>query len=235
MEVRDGYAPLARLVAARSDAPRSLILGIAGGVAVGKSTAAAAVRELLAPRHVEVVATDGFLLPNAVLQTMGILHRKGFPESYDAPAVEQFLDAMRGGNTDVTVPVYSHVTYDVVAGERLPVAHPDVLILEGVNALQFADRLDIGVYLQAPEGAMEAWYLARFLELCETPPPRSFYEGFADLDVDARRALAGDVWRSVNLANLHECIQPTRRRAQIIVEKRADHSVARTDVIGLVS
>lgn len=234
MEVRDGYAPLARLVAARSDTPRPLILGIAGGVAVGKSTAAAAVRELLAPRHVEVVATDGFLLPNAVLEARGILHRKGYPESYDAPAVEQFLDDMRRGNPEITVPVYSHVTYDVLAGERLPVPNPDVLVLEGVNVLQFADRLDIGVYLQAPEAAMEAWYEARFLELCETPPPGSFYEGFAGLDLDARRALAGDVWRSVNLANLRECIQPTRRRAQIVVEKRADHSVARTDVIGLV-
>jgi type I pantothenate kinase len=234
MEVRDGYAPLARLVAARSDTPRPLILGIAGGVAVGKSTAAAAVRELLAPRHVEVVATDGFLLPNAVLEARGILHRKGFPESYDAPAVEQFLDDMRRANAEVTVPVYSHVTYDVLAGERLPVAKPDVLVLEGVNVLQFADRLDIGVYLEAPEAAMEAWYVARFLELCENPPPGSFYEGFAGLDVGARRALAGDVWRSVNLANLRESIQPTRRRAQIIVGKRADHSVARMDVIGLV-
>ena len=151
--------------------PRPLILGIAGGVAVGKSTAAAAVRELLAPRHVEVVATDGFLLPNAVLEARGIVHRKGYPESYDAPAVEQFLDDIRVGSAEVTVPVYSHVSYDIVVGERLPVAHPDVLVLEGVNVLQFADRLDIGVYLQAPEAAMEAWYSARFLELCEAPPP----------------------------------------------------------------
>jgi type I pantothenate kinase len=211
-----------------------LILGIAGGVAVGKSTTAAAVRELLAPGTVEVVATDGFLLPNAVLESAGILHRKGFPESYDAPAVEQFLDSMRRGSADVTVPVYSHVTYDVVAEERHPVGQPDVLVLEGVNALQFADHLDIAVYLQAPEDAMEAWYVARFLELCDNPPPDSFYAGFADFDIDARRALARDVWRSVNLVNLRECIAPTRRRAQIIIEKRADHSVGRTDVITLV-
>ncbi len=234
MEVRDGYAPLARLVAARLDARRPLIVGIAGGVAVGKSTAAAAVRELLAPREVGVVATDGFLLPNAELESRGIMHRKGFPESYDAPAVEQFLDALREGGCEVTVPVYSHVTYDVVAGERLPVGNPHVVVLEGVNVLQFADRLDVGVYLQAPEDAMEAWYVVRFLELCEHPPPGSFYESFTGFEVDARRALARDVWRGVNLVNLRECIQPTRRRAHIVVEKRADHAVARTDVISLV-
>lgn len=234
MEVREGYAPLARLIAARVDARRPLILGIAGGVAVGKSTAAAAVRELLDPLQVEVVATDGFLLPNVVLESAGILHRKGFPESYDAPAVEEFLGAMREGRTGVTVPVYSHVSYDVVAGERLPIGRADVLVLEGVNALQFAAHLDIGIYLQAPEDAMEAWYVARFLELCENPPPGSFYEGFAGFDVDAQRALARDVWRSVNLVNLRECIEPTRRSARIVIEKRPDHSVARTDVIGLV-
>ena len=125
------------------------------------------------------------------------------------------------------MPVYSHVTYDVVAGERRPVGHPDVLVLEGVNALQFADRLDVGVYLQAPEDAMEAWYVARFLELCEHPPPGSFYESFVGFEVDARRALARDVWRGVNLVNLRECIRPTRRRAHIVVEKRADHAVGR--------
>jgi type I pantothenate kinase len=233
MEVRDGYAPLARLVLARVDAHAPLILGLAGGVAVGKSTAAAAVQELLAPRTVEVVATDGFLLPNAVLESAGTLHRKGFPESYDAPAVERFLDDVRQRRADLTVPIYSHVTYDVVAGEHRAIGRPDVLVLEGVNALQFAPQLDIGVYLQAPEDAMEEWYVARFLELCEHPPAGSFYEGFTEFGADARRALARDVWRSVNLVNLQECIQPTRRLAQIIIEKRPDHSVSRTDVVGL--
>jgi type I pantothenate kinase len=234
MEVRDGYAPLARLVAARTGARPPLVVGIAGGVAVGKSTAAAAVEELLAGHRVEVVATDGFLLPNAVLEANGILHRKGFPESYDAPAIERFLDDLRAGSEEVTAPVYSHVTYDIVAGERLPIGRPDVLVLEGVNALQFAARLDIGVYLQAPQLAMETWYVTRFLELCETPPPGSFYEHFAGFEAEALRAVARDVWRGVNLVNLRECIQPTRQLAQIIVEKRADHSVARTDVISLV-
>ena len=123
------------------------------------------------------MATDGFLLPNAVLEARGILHRKGYPESYDAPAVEQFLDDMRAGSAEVTVPVYSHVSYDIVVGERLPVAHPDVLVLEGVNVLQFADRLDIGVYLQAPEAAMEAWYVGPVPRAVRGPATRVVLRG----------------------------------------------------------
>jgi type I pantothenate kinase len=230
MEVRDGYAPLARLLVARTGDSGTLLVGIAGGVAVGKSTAAAAVRELLAPRTVEVVATDGFLLPNAVLESRGILHRKGFPESYDVAAVEGFLDAMREGGQDVPVPVYSHVSYDIV-DERIPVRPADVVILEGVNALQFADRLDVSVYLHASETAMERWYVARFLELCATPPPGSFYEQFAAYEPDAQRSLARDVWRGVNRVNLRECILGTRARADVVVSKRDDHTVARTDLV----
>ncbi|HEY3724217.1 MAG TPA: type I pantothenate kinase [Acidimicrobiia bacterium] len=233
MEVREGYAPLARLVADRAAAARPLVVGIAGGVAVGKSTAAAAVSELFAPGQVDVVATDGFLLPNAVLVERGILHRKGFPESYDVPAVEAFLDAVHDEQTGITVPVYSHVTYDVT-GDRLPIDPPDVLVLEGVNALRFADRLDVGVYLDAPEAAMQAWYVARFLELCADPPPGSFYAQFADVDLEGRQGLAADVWRSVNLPNLREHIRPTLGRADIVVVKRADHTVGRVDVVNLV-
>ncbi len=234
MEVREGYAPLARLVADRAADTRPLVVGIAGGVAVGKSTAAAAVSELFAPGRVEVVATDGFLQPNAVLVASGILHRKGFPESYDAPAVEGFLDAVHRGHPEVTVPVYSHVTYDVLE-ERRRIAPPDVLVLEGVNALQFSDRLDVAVYLNASEDAMEDWYVARFLELCETPPPGSFYAQFDGLDPEALRALASDVWRGVNLVNLREYIRPTLRRAHIVVEKRFDHTVGRVDVTNVVA
>lgn len=233
MEVREGYAPLARLVAERASVARPLVVGIGGGVAVGKSTAAAAVSELFAPGRVEVVATDGFLLPNAVLVERGILHRKGFPEGYDVEAVEAFLDAVHRGDPEVAVPIYSHVTYDVVEARRRFIP-PDVLVLEGVNALQFSDRLDVAVYLNASEDAMEEWYVTRFLELCEAPPPGSFYAQFADLDRDGRRALARDVWRGVNLVNLRECIRPTLNRAHIVVEKRADHSVARVDVTNLV-
>ncbi len=232
MEVRAGYAPLARLVADRA-ATRPLVVGIAGGVAVGKSTAAAAVSELFAPGRVQVVATDGFLLPNTVLVERGILHRKGFPESYDVRAVEAFLDAVHDEAPGITFPVYSHVTYDVTE-ERLPIDPPDVLILEGVNALRFAGRLDVGVYLDAPEAAMQAWYVARFVELCADPPSGSFYAQFADIDLDARLRLAADVWRSVNLPNLREHIRPTSSRADIVVVKRADHTVGRVDVVNLV-
>jgi type I pantothenate kinase len=230
VEVREGYRPAARLLSARCRDDAPLLVGIAGGVAVGKSTAAAAVRELLEPSTVEVVATDGFLLPNAVLESRGILHRKGFPESYDVPAVEAFLEAVRRGDPDLSVPIYSHITYDVV--DRRPVAaRPRVLVLEGVNALQFAARLDVAVYLHATEAAMERWYVARFLELCAAPPPRSFYEQFAGYEVDARRMLARDVWRGVNRVNLRECILPTRAHAHVVVHKREDHAVARTDVV----
>ncbi len=234
MEVREGYAPLARLVADRAVASEPLVVGIGGGVAVGKSTAAAALTELLDEGRVEVVATDGFLLPNAVLEDRGILHRKGFPDSYDTPAVEAFLDAIRRGDAEVTVPVYSHVTYDVVAGERRRIVQPDVLVLEGVNALQFSDRLDVAVYLHTSEDAMEEWYVTRFLELCAAPPPGSFYAGFEGFDLAGREDLARDVWRSVNLVNLRDHVRPTLARAHVVVEKRADHSVGRIDVTNLV-
>jgi type I pantothenate kinase len=233
VEVRDGYAPLARLVAARAVERVPLIVGIGGGVAVGKSTAAAAVSELFPPGQVEVVATDGFLHPNAWLEARGLMHRKGFPESYDTDGVAAFLDAVRRGEPDLDVPVYDHVTYDVLAARRR-ISTPAVLVLEGVNALQFADRLDVSVYLHASEEAMEAWYLNRFLELCESPPPGSFYEAFAGFDEVGRRAFGHDVWTEVHLVNLRECIRPTMARALIVVEKRADHVVGRVDVVTLI-
>jgi len=235
MEVREGFAPLARLVAQRATEVAPLIVGIGGGVAVGKSTAAAAVSELFAPGRVVVVATDGFLQPNAVLEAHGILHRKGFPESYDAAGVEAFLDAIRRRAPEITVPIYSHVTYDVVFDERRAISPPDVLVLEGVNALQFRDRLDIAVYLNASEEAMEEWYVARFLELCEAPPPGSFYAQFEGLAPDELRGFAVNVWQAVNLVNLREFIRPTLGHADVIVEKRADHSVGRMDVVSRTS
>ncbi len=234
MEVRDGYAPLARLVAARAVDRVPLIVGIGGGVAVGKSTAAAAVSELFPPGHVEVVATDGFLHPNVWLDDRGIMHRKGFPESYDTDAVTAFLDAVRRCEPELEIPVYDHVTYDVLARRRR-IAAPAVLVLEGVNALQFADRLDVPVYLHATEEAMEEWYLRRFLELCEAPPPGSFYEAFGALDEAGRRSVGHDVWTGVNLVNLRECIRPTMVRAHVVVEKRADHVVGRIDVVNLTA
>jgi type I pantothenate kinase len=231
MEVREGYAPLARLVAQRATEVTPLIVGIGGGVAVGKSTAAAAVSELFEPGRVVVVATDGFLQPNAVLEAQGILHRKGFPESYDVDGVAAFLDAVRRREPDVTVPTYSHVTYDIVFEERRTIPAPDVLVLEGVNALQFRDRLDVAVYLHASEEAMQEWYVARFLELCADPPPGSFYAQFDGLGPDDLRSFAVGVWEAVNLVNLREFIRPTLGHADVIVEKRPDHSVGRIDVV----
>jgi type I pantothenate kinase len=233
MEVRDGYAPLARLVADRAVGRAPLIVGIGGGVAVGKSTAAAAVSELFPPGQVEVVATDGFLHPNAWLDAHGLMHRKGFPESYDTGAVEAFLDAVRRGEPEIEVPMYDHVTYDVLASRRR-ISTPAVLVLEGVNALQFDDRLDVPVYLHASETAMEEWYLRRFLELCESPPPGSFYEAFGGFDEPTRRTFGRDVWTGVNLVNLRECIRPTMARAHVVVEKRPDHTVNRIDVVNLI-
>jgi type I pantothenate kinase len=147
--------------------------------------------------------------------------------------VLRFLDGVRRRDPEVSAPVYSHVTYDVMPGERLPAGRPEVLVLEGVNALQFADRLDVAVYLHAAEDHMESWYVDRFVELCASPPAGSFYVQFAEMTVDEQRSVAGDVWRGVNLVNLRECIKPTRISAHVVVEKRADHSVARIDVVNV--
>jgi type I pantothenate kinase len=233
MEVREGYAPLARLVAERAAATRPLVVGIGGGVAVGKSTAAAAVSELFAPGRVEIVATDGFLLPNAVLEARELLHRKGFPESYDVAAVGVVIAAVRRRDPEVSVPIYSHVTYDVVEARRR-LAPPDVLLLEGVNALQFSDLLDVAVFMDASEEAMEDWYVRRFVELCAAAPPGSFYAQFSAFDLDRRRSMARDVWHGVNLVNLRNHIRPTMQHAHIVVKKNPDHSVARVDVTNLV-
>jgi len=235
----DGYRPLATLVARRVEervaaepgVARALVVGIGGGVAVGKSTTAAYLAELLRPVTVEIVGTDGFLLSNAVLEARGLLWRKGFPESYDDTALRGFLLAARRAGTDLAVPVYDHQTYDVVADVLRPVPPSAVIVVEGVNALRYAAHLDLGVYLHAEVQHMEAWYAARFLDLCEQPPPGSFYEHFRGLDLAGREAVARDVWRSVNLVNLREHILPTRAAAAVVVEKAADHTVTRTSVV----
>lgn len=206
-----------------------MLVGIAGGVAAGKSTAAAILAELLDGRSVAIVSTDGFLLPTAELMARNLIMRKGFPESYDVTALEVFLDAARAGATDLTVPVYSHETYDVVPGRREPVGTPDVLVIEGVNALQFAERLDLAVYVDAAEADMEAWYMTRFLEVCAAPPPGSFYAQFRGFSSDELHLFGREVWRTINLVNLRECIAPTRASAHVVVTKRRDHSVACVD------
>ena len=201
-------------------------MAIAGAVAVGKSTLAAALARELAPLRVEVVATDGFLLPNAELAARGLLARKGFPASYDANAIAAFVADLRAGRP-ASVPVYSHATYDRVPGAATTIAGADVVVVEGVNALQpeLAAAADLGIYLDAPEPLVRSWYVDRFLEqiVAAEADETSFYRGFTGLDADGRRALAEQVWEGVNLVNLVEHIAPTRERAHLVLVKDEGH------------
>jgi type I pantothenate kinase len=211
----------------------TVLVAIAGAVSAGKSTFAEEIATVVM-RHgatTEVVSTDGFLLPDATLLERGLMARKGFPESYDTPALRRLADGVRGGATGLTVPVYSHVTYDVVPGAAHPLPPSDVVLVEGVNALgALAGRIDLGVYLHAEERHLEQWYVDRFVALCEEArdDPESFYRRFADLDATAVRGLAQSTWDHVNLPNLREHIEPTRALADIVVVKGPGHVI--TDV-----
>ena len=208
-----------------------VLVGIAGGVAVGQTTLARAVRDDLADRSVDVVATDGFLLPNAELGARGLLARKGFPESYDVAAFRAFLAGARAGRLPLRVPCYSHVTYDVHGSRE--VGCVDVLIVEGVNALSAgADLLDVGVYLDADEADLEAWYQRRFLELtaAAADDPSSFYRVFVGLDGARVAGVADDVWRTVNRPNLRDHIAPSAATARLVIRKGADHAVRAVEV-----
>jgi type I pantothenate kinase len=197
-------------------------------VAVGKSTFAASLASALAPLAVEVVATDGFLRPNAELSAEGLLGQKGFPRTYDEAAMVRFLDDVRAGRRG-EVPVYSHVTYDRVPGESRVVdgAAVDVVVLEGVNALQpaVAAALDLRVYLDAAEPLIRSWYVERFLGLIEAAETEeaSFYRGFVALDPAGRRSMAEAVWTGVNLVNLTDHIEATRAAADVVVTKVEGH------------
>jgi type I pantothenate kinase len=222
------------------------VIGIAGSVAVGKSTFARILQALLArwPDHpqVDLVTTDGFLHPNRVLEERGIMHRKGFPESYDTRRLLEFLREVKSGSARVTAPVYSHVVYDIVEGEQIEVRQPDILIIEGLNVLQVgapiaaetnefvSDYFDFSIYIDADEAHIEAWYVERFLTLCDTvfQEPGSFFRHYAHLSRDEAIDTAQGIWRSINGKNLVENIQPTRTRASLLVRKGADHRV--TDV-----
>jgi type I pantothenate kinase len=228
------------------DAKVPFIIGIGGSVAVGKSTTARVLRELLkrwpqAP-EVELVTTDGFLFPNAVLKAEGLMERKGFPESYDVAALLSFLNDIKGGKPRVTAPVYSHLTYDIVPGETITVDRPDILILEGLNVLQandlpkdgkavpfVSDFFDFSVYIDADEEALRSWYVERFMDLKDTRfrDPRSYFHNFAELSDEEAKAVAKGLWARINLVNLHENILPTRPRADLILSKDADHRVKR--------
>lgn len=220
------------------------VIGVAGSVAVGKSTTARLLRELMArwpetPR-VQLVTTDGFLYPNAVLESRGIMQRKGFPESYDRRALLRFVADVKAGHERVEAPVYSHLTYDILEDERVVVEQPDVLIVEGLNVLQPArprrdgrlgmavsDFFDFSVYVDARMEDVQRWYVDRFLTLRQTAfsDPRSYFRRYADLTDEQARETALGIWRSINGPNLRENVVPTRGRADLVLRKDGQHRV----------
>ena len=220
------------------------IIGIAGSVAVGKSTTARVLKELLArwpsSPKVELITTDGFLLPNAELRKRGLMERKGFPESYDVGAILRFLTAVKAGEPDVAAPLYSHLVYDVLEDAEQHVNRPDILIFEGINVLQVRDMpadgrtipfvsdfFDFSIYIDADEDDIHAWYVDRFMRLRDTAfqNPDSFFHRYSQLSEQAARAIAEGLWTNINLKNLRENIQPTRPRADLILRKGSDHLV----------
>ncbi len=260
-EVVDIYLPLSQLLNFYVEASQGLhgetenflgkgegkvpfIVGLAGSVAAGKSTTARVLQALLArwsshPR-VELVPTDGFLFPNAVLEERGIMARKGFPESFDLPKLLKFLGDVKSGRGSVQVPVYSHLVYDVLSDKTLDIDQPDVVIVEGLNVLQPAslpkggeavpfvsDFLDFSIYLDAAEDLVEAWYVERFLRLRQTAfrDPASYFHRYSKLSETQARETGLSIWREINLINLKENILPTRKRADLILHKGADHAV----------
>lgn len=225
------------------------IIGVAGSVAAGKSTLARVLQALLArwpntPR-VQLVTTDGFLFSNAVLEREGLMAKKGFPESYDGAALLRFLSDVKAGRRAVAAPVYSHLTYDIVPGESVVVDRPDILIVEGLNVLApsrqvrdgrpsafVSDFFDFSLYLDAADDDLERWYVARFRRLRETSfrDPRSYFGKFADLDDAAAGEKARQIWRDINLANLHDNVLPTRQRANLILTKGASHHIEEVEL-----
>jgi type I pantothenate kinase len=222
------------------------IMGIGGSVAVGKSTTARVLRELLArwPHHpkVDLVTTDGFLYPNRVLKARGLMHRKGFPESYDVKRLLQFVADVKSGVAEVSAPVYSHLHYDIVPGGAQIVRQPDIMILEGLNVLQtsavpnrtkpplfVSDFFDFAIYVDAKPSHIQSWYVERFLMLCRTAfrDPESYFHRYASLSEDEARVTAEQIWRDINEINLKENILPTRSRADLILAKDAEHAVRR--------
>ena len=220
------------------------IIGIAGSVAVGKSTTARVLKELLqrwpSSPKVDLVTTDGFLLPNDVLRRENLMERKGFPESYDVGALLRFLSAIKSGERDVKAPIYSHLTYDVLPGEYVTIDRPDILVFEGINVLQtrelpkdgkfvpfISDFFDFSIYIDAPEDLIHQWYIDRFMRLRETAfqNPESFFHRYSQLSQDAALAIAESLWANINLKNLRENILPTRPRADLVLRKGADHLI----------
>lgn len=220
------------------------IIGVAGSVAVGKSTTARVLRALLArwPDHprVDLITTDGFLLPNDELGRLGLMNRKGFPESFDTARLLNFLASVKSGRERVEAPVYSHFHYDIVAGQKTIIERPDILIVEGLNVLQPArlprggegipfvsDFFDFSIYIDADPAIIEKWYVTRFMRLRATAfrDKAAYFHRYAHLTPEEAQARALEIWRSINLKNLEENILPTRQRANLILCKGADHHI----------
>ena len=260
-EAEEVYLPLSRLLAYYVEAIQGLhhvssrflntpgdkvpfIIGVAGSVAVGKSTTSRILRALLSrwpsSPKVDLVTTDGFLYPNRVLEERGLMQRKGFPESYDRARFVTFLGDIKSGKAKVAVPVYSHLVYDVVPGEEVIIDRPDILIVEGLNILQpgelprdgrpilFAsDFIDFSIYIDADVEDLRDWYLTRFFRLRETAfrDPTSFFRKFSEMSEEEAGAFGRMVWETINLPNLLENVLPTRGRADLILKKGKDHRV----------
>jgi len=228
----------------KGDAKMPFIIGLAGSVAVGKSTTGRVLQALLArwPSHpsVELVPTDGFLFPNAVLEERGLMTRKGFPESYDLTRLLNFLAEVKSGRERIEAPVYSHLVYDVLPDQAIVIERPDIVIVEGLNVLQPAklpkdgaaipfvsDFFDFSIYIDAADGLIEDWYVERFLRLRQTAfrDPASYFHRYATLSEEEAKAIGLSLWRTINLVNLTENILPTRQRADLILRKGKDHAV----------
>jgi type I pantothenate kinase len=258
-EAEEIYLPLSRLISFYVEAAQAVhrvstrflgtedhqipfIIGVAGSVASGKSTTSRILRALLrrwrtSPK-VDLVTTDGFLYPNAVLQRENMMDRKGFPESYDVGALLRFLSAIKAGQPNVKAPSYSHLTYDVLPDQFTAIDRPDILIFEGINVLQsrnlpadgkivpmVSDFFDFSIYIDAEESLIHSWYVNRFMRLRETAfkNPESYFHRYATISEDAARAIAEGLWHNINLKNLHQNILPTRPRADLILQKGPNH------------
>nr|WP_309081092.1 type I pantothenate kinase [Zhihengliuella sp.] len=262
-EVSDVYLPLSRLLYLYVQAAGELhsattlflgeetqrtpfVIGVAGSVAVGKSTTARVLQELLRrwpdTPNVQLVTTDGFLYPNEELERRGIMHRKGFPESYDRRRLLRFVAEVKSGADEVRAPMYSHLTYNILRDEEVVVRRPDVLILEGLNVLAparvrsdgttglaLSDFFDFSVYVDARSQDIEEWYVQRFMRLRSGAfaDPASYFHRYATLSDDDARSTALRIWRSINEPNLRENVLPTRGRAQLVLTKSPDHSIRR--------